>query len=215
MRLQRFLEAARLASVPIISGLSAAPATISTLTLLILLLAFAAIVAIYAAVRFRRHIKIIAVVILAVAIVAAGFAVAWYSEAAINYWFVAAQTTAATDNPVTMYCENQGHLAGTFDLELQLTNAHISQKTSLPYTLIDDRTAKFTFTLQPGDTENRTAWFIIDNYGNVTDFYIYLSFQQNDGNFLVRSSSGGVDTASYQKDVTDQNFTMRTFAPPP
>ncbi len=204
-----------MALLTIASALSPAPATMSTLTLLILLLAFGAIIAIYAGIRFRKHIRIIAAAILAVAIVAAGFAIGWYSEAVINYWFVAPQTTAATDNPLTMYCDNQGHLAGTFDLELQLTNAHISQKTSLPYVLIDDRTAKFTFTLQPGETENRTAWFIIDNDGNVTDFYIYLSFQQNDGNFLVRSNSGGVDTASYQKDVTDQNFTMRTFAPPP
>jgi len=114
---------------------------------------------------------------------------------------------------LTMYCENVGHMTGTFDLVLSFTNAHVSMKTSPPYELVDDRTAKFTFTLQPGERQSRQMWFIID--GNVSDFYIYLALQQNDGNFLVRSSSGGVSTVSYQRDNADSNFTMRTFAPPP
>lgn len=86
-------------------------------------------------------------------------------------------------------------------------------KTSLPYQLVNDRTIKFTFTLQPGEKQTREMWFIID--GNVTDFCIYLSFQQNAGNFLVRSSPGGVDTVSYQKDAEDSNFTTRSYFPPP
>jgi hypothetical protein len=114
---------------------------------------------------------------------------------------------------LTMYYENNGHLTGTFDLVLSFTNAHISMKTSPPYQLIDSQTVKFAFTLQPGEKKSRQMWFIID--GSVSDFYIYLSFQQNDGNFLIRSSPGGVNTVSYQKDVADSNFTMSTFAPPP
>ena len=145
--------------------------------------------------------------------VIAGFYAVWSSEASINYWFVAPGTTATEDNYLTMYCENTGRLAGTFDLELAFTNAHFSQKTSLPYQLIDNRTVRFTFTLKSGETQSRQMWFIIDN--NVSDFYIYLSFKQNGANFLVRSSSGGVDSVSYQKDINDGNFTMRVFAPPP
>jgi hypothetical protein len=83
----------------------------------------------------------------------------------------------------------------------------------LPYQLLNERSVKFTFTVQPGERQSRQAWFIIDN--NVTDFYIDLSFKQNGANFLVRSRPGGLETVSYQKDDADMNFTVRTFAPPP
>lgn len=173
----------------------------------------AVLVGVYLLIRFRRHLKIIGAATLVVLAVVAAFTGVWYSEATISYWFVLAQTTATQDNPLTIYCENTGLLTGTFDLQLSFTNAHFSLKTSLPYQLLNERTVMFTFTLKPGEQQNRTAWFIIDD--NVTDFYLYLSFQQNNGNFLVRASPGGVDTVSYQKDVADENFTMRTFAPPP
>jgi hypothetical protein len=165
------------------------------------------------ALRLRKHLKIVGGIILAVIIVIAGVGVEWYSEASINYWLVSAYTTNAKDNPVAVYCENTGHLSGTFDLVLSFTNAHFSQKTSLPYQLINDYTVKFTFTLQPGEKQSRQAWFIIDQ--NVSDFYLYLSFEQNNGNFLVKSGSGGVNSISYQKDTGDANYTIRTVAPPP
>ncbi len=192
--------------------LSVAPAPVSTWILPLVLLV-AIVVAVAVAVALRGHLKIVAAAVLIGVAVVAVVAGVWYAEANINYWFVGPYTTWTEDNPLTMYCKNTGHLAGTFDLELLFTNAHFSLKTSLPYQLVDDRTVKFTFTLQPGETQNRTMWFIIDN--NVTDFYIDLSFRQNNGNLLVRSESGGVNNVSYQKDVADANFTMRTFLPPP
>jgi hypothetical protein len=79
--------------------------------------------------------------------------------------------------------------------------------------LLSERTVKFTFTLEAGELQSRQAWLIIDN--DVTDFYIRVSFHQNDASFLVRSSPGGVETTSHQKDAADENFTMRTVAPPP
>jgi hypothetical protein len=176
-----------------------------------------AIVVILIALQFRRsvkkHWKKITAAALIIATVIAVFYATLSAEASINYWFISPGNTATQDNYLTMYCENTGHLAGTFDLELAFTNAHFSLKTSLPYQLIDDRTVKFTFTLQPGERQSKQSWFIIDN--NVTDFYIYLSFSQNDGNFFVRGNSGGVDSVSYQKDANDSNFTMRVFMPPP
>jgi hypothetical protein len=171
-----------------------------------ILIPVVAIVVILIAFQFRRLVKKHWKKITA-------FYATWSAEASINYWFIAPGSTATADNYLTMYCENTGHSAGTFDLKLAFTNAHFSLKTSLPYQVIDNRTVKFTFTLQPGERQSRQSWFIIDN--NVTDFYIYLSFGQNDGNFFVRSSSGGVDSVSYQEDANDNNFTMRVYMPPP
>ena len=161
----------------------------------------------------RKHVKIVVAAIFILVATVAVIGGLWYAEASIDYWFVSSEATATQDNFLTIYCENTGHLAATFDLELAFTNAHFSLKTSLPYQFIDNRTAKFTFTLQPGEIQSRQAWFIIDD--DVSDFYVSLSFQQNGANFLVRSSSGGVNSVSYQKDFADSNFTMRTFAPPP
>ena len=206
-------EAAGSGVVPKVQVLSAAMPTIGLNSVLAVIAVFAVLVGIAVVIRLRRHLRIVAVAIAVVVVIVAGFAAVWYGEASINYWLVSPYTTWTEDNPLTMYCENTGHLAGTFDLVLAFTNAHFSLKTSLPYTQIDDRTVKFTFTLQPGEAQNRQTWFIIDN--NVSDFYISLSFQQNDGNFLVRSGPGGVDSVSYQKDTADVNFTLRTFAPPP
>jgi hypothetical protein len=100
-------------------------------------------------------------------------------------------------------------LPGTFDLQLAFTNAHFSLKTSLPYQLIDNQTIKFTFTLQPGEIQSKEAWFIID--GDVSDFYVNLSFQQNGANFLVKSSSRGVDSVSYQKTLAIRTLQCELF----
>jgi hypothetical protein len=190
----------------------APPATGSDSTLIVLAV-FAILVGAAVAVLLRRYIKVVVAAVAIVVVVIAGVGAVSYSEASINYWLVSPYTTWGKDNSLTINCQNTGHLSGTFDLMLAFTNAHFSLKTSLPYNLVDSQTVKFTFTLRPGENQSRQAWFIIDN--NVSDFYLSLSFQQNDGNFLVKSGSGGVDSVSYQKDVADMNFTMRLVSPPP
>jgi len=161
----------------------------------------------------RKHFKIVTASVLAVVIVIACVGAIWYNEASINYWIVAPYSTQTGDNSLTIFCENIGHLQGTFDLKLSFLNAHFSSKTSLPFQVVDNQTVEFTFTLQPGEKQSRQAEFIVDQ--NISDFYVNLSFQQNDGNLLVKTGFGGVSSVSYQKDVTDYNFTMRTFYPPP
>jgi len=182
-------------------------------SILVVLAVFAVLIGVGIVIRLRKHIQVIAVAVAVFVVIVSGLAAVFYSEASINYWLISPYSTWGEDNPLTVNCENTGHLSGTFHLQLEFTNAHFSYKTSLPYNLIDSRTVKFTFTLSPGETQSRQVWFIID--GNVTDFYISLSFQQNGGNFFVRSGSGGVDSVSYQKDTSDVNFTMRTVCPPP
>jgi hypothetical protein len=162
---------------------------------------------------YRKYIKIVVAVVLIVIVAVSAIGVIWYSEASINFWFVSPYTTVPGDNALTLNCENSGHLPGTFDLVLSFANARFSSKTSPPFQSIDNQTVKFTFTLQPGEKLNRQVWFNIDS--TISDFYAYLSFQQNDDNFLVKSVSNGVNSVSYQKDVVDENFTMRTFYPPP
>ena len=95
-----------------------------------------------------------------------------------------------------MYCENSGYWGATFDLVITLDNAHISLKTSPPYTLVNDQTAKFSFTLGPGERQSRQAWYIIDQ--NVSDFYLDLTFQTSSSGF-IKSDPGGVTQVSYQK----------------
>ena len=157
--------------------------------------------------------KAIFAAIAVVIVIVAGGAAAWYVAPNVNYSFVSAQTTVTEDNPLTMFCQNTGHLAATFDLELTFTNAHLLQKTSLPYVLVSPNDVKFSFTLNPGETQNRTMWFEIDQYGNVSDFYITLSCHPSSGSILFKSSPDGVSSASYQKDVGG-NFTMRAQAMP-
>jgi hypothetical protein len=192
--------------------LSISPSPVGFYAFLVFILVLAVLAVVGLALVLRKHLKKIVGVALLIVAVIAGVYVAWSVEPSINYWLVSVDTTSTRDNSLTMYSENIGGLAGTFDLVVQLTNAHVSLKTSLPYQLIDSQTAKFTFTLQSGEQQNRQLWYIIN--GNVTDFYITLSFQQNGGNFFVKSSQGGVDSVSYQKDASG-NFTIRTFAPPP
>ncbi len=82
-------------------------------------------------------------------------------------------------------------------------------RTSLPYNEISSNDIRFSFTLNPGETQNRTMWFEIDQNGNVTDFAITLSCLPGSGTILFRSSPGDTTSASYQKDVVDANFTMQ------
>jgi hypothetical protein len=179
--------------------------------LLGLIVAVAILVAVYAAYRLRRHAKAVAAGFAVVLVAVAAFAAVYYSEPAINYWLMSTQSTWAQDNMVTMIAENRGFTTGTFDLMLKFSNAHFSQKTSPPYTKVDDQTVKFTFTLQPGEQQNRTAWFIINQ--NVTDFGVSISFQPS--GILMHGEPGGVDYVSYQKDEASGNFTLHTFVPPP
>jgi uncharacterized membrane protein len=177
------------------------------------IIVFAILIIVAVSLALKKQLKKIAIATLIVVIVIAAVATVWSVEASIDYWFVSPYTSATKDNFLTMNCQNTGRLSGTFDLVIDFVNAHVSLKTSLPYQLIDNQTAKFTFVLQPGEKQSREVWFIINE--NVSDFYINLSFQLKDGNFFVKSSPGGVDSASYQKDSNDGNFTLRTFVPPP
>ncbi len=178
------------------------------LILIVVILVFA-----YAFLKYRKHVKILSAVVLITVVVGAGIWAVWYSEANIAYYFIAPYTTAAEDNSLDIYCQNVGHLTGTFSLVLSYVNAHFSQKSSLPYQLIDQRTVKYTFTLQPGQAQITRSWFIIDQ--NVNDFYINLAYQQAPGNLLIKEGPAGVTSTSYQKDPATGNFTMRLQLPPP
>ena len=135
------------------------------------------------------------------------------AQASLDYWFMSDETyTAAGDNYVTIQCENTGHLAGTATLKLQFTNAEFSTKTSQPYQQINNRTAQFTFIVQPGEKQNARAYFIINS--NISDFYIDLS-AENGGNFLVKYNSNGVNYVSYHKFSDEGSYLQQTAAPPP
>ncbi len=156
-----------------------------------------------------RNRKAFVVVVAVVVIAVAGFVAAWYVAPDVNYWLSSAQSINAQDNPLIMYCKNNGNSAAPFDLEVKLTNMHLLQKTSPPYTEVTPNNIRFSFTLNPGQAENRTIWFEIDQNGNVTDFAISLSCLPRSEIILFRSSPGGTTSVSYQKYTADANFTMQ------
>ncbi len=161
--------------------------------------------------KLRKPFAIAAVILLVVAISAY---VVWSSVASIDYWIMPSSAYPAVgDNNLTVRCENNGHLSGTFSLKIRFTKATFSTKTSQPYELLDNRTALFTYTLQPGENHSTQVYFTIDS--DATDFYVDLSFQQNGINFLIRSDRGGVSEVSYQKDEATGNFNERMYLPPP
>lgn len=165
----------------------------------------------------RKPLAIVTIMTLAIVI---GAYVFWSNEASINYWLMTERDYPVGDNHLDVTCENVGHLAGTINLKLQLTNAQFINTTSSSSTQVDSQTDTFTFTLHPGETQSAKVYFSVG--ASVTDFYFCLSFQQSGGNFLVKAEPGGVtstsyqrDTISYAKDAASDNFTQRTVAPPP
>jgi hypothetical protein len=161
--------------------------------------------------RLRKPTAIAAIIILAVA---ASAYLVWSIAPSIDYWLMTDQTYPASGtNTVTITCQNNGDFAGTFSLKIQFGSAEFSNQTRQPYTQLDSRSAQFTYTVQPGETQTTTVYFTINN--GVSDFYIDLHFQQSGLNFFVKGERGGVASTSFQKDIATGNFTERVYVPPP
>ncbi len=187
--------------------LAAAPSPIlDPIIMIVLIVTFVILVSVGLALKYRKHFKLIGAAILVIGVVVAGILAVGVIQPSVSYWLVSPDSIRAQDNVLTMYCENSGYWGATFDLVITLDNAHISLKTSPPYTLVNDQTAKFSFTLGPGERQSRQAWYIIDQ--NVSDFYLDLTFQTSSSGF-IKSDPGGVTQVSYQKGPTDTNFTKR------
>jgi glucan phosphoethanolaminetransferase (alkaline phosphatase superfamily) len=162
----------------------------------------------------KKHIKIVGIVALIAIIAVASVSIVWFTEPSINYSIGSAYSYPGVgDNYLTVYCENVGYFSGTFDLVLQFEDANLSSSTSQPNLQLDSSTAKFTYTLQAGGNQSTVVYFLIND--NVTDFYIFLSFQRSGSDFLIKSESIGDASVSYQKDASTGNFTERINPPPP
>ena len=152
------------------------------------------------ALAFRKYRKTIALLALVLVAAVASVGLVWFTEASIDYYFESAETHSKTgDNYITINCENTGYMSGIFNLVVQFTNANFSSKTSQPYQQVDSQTAKFTYTLQSGESQSAKVYFSIND--NAPDFYISLNFQQN-ADFLVKSNPGWNNYRSYQKKTT-------------
>jgi hypothetical protein len=201
--------------------LSPAPSYFGLYLFVAAMVLFFMLVVVALLIKHRKLRKPIALVAIAVVAIAATAYVVWATEPSIEYWLMADPSySAAGDNAVTVKCQNTGKFAGTFNLDLEFRNAAFSAQTRQPYTLLGSEKATFTYTLQPGETQFTEVHFTIN--ADASDFYLYLSFEQSGGNFLVRAEPGGVtstsyqrETAGYQKDAATDNFTQRTYAPPP
>jgi hypothetical protein len=201
--------------------LSPAPSYFGLYLFVAALVVFFMLIIVALIIKHRKLRKPVALVVIVVVAVAATGYVVWSTEPSIEYWLIADPTySAAGDNAVNVKCQNTGQSAGTFNLNLEFRNAAFSAQTSQPYTLLGSEKAQFTYTLQPGEAKSTEVHFTINV--DATDFYLYLTFEQSGGNFLVRAEPGGVtstsyqrETAGYQKEAATDNFTQRTYAPPP
>ena len=161
----------------------------------------------------KKHKKAIAIFTLIVVAATSIGGLVWLLEPSIEYGIHSAYNYPRTgDNYFTITCENVGHISGTFSLTVRLTNAKISASTTQQQEQPDQYTAKFTYTLQPGEKRNTDVRFSIND--NFTDFYIWWRFQPS--SFLMKSDSTQYITEhSYHKEQNSDNFVETTPPYPP
>jgi hypothetical protein len=170
----------------------------------------------------KKNHKILFIAIAIIAILSIGV---WFSEASINYGFnldyryqkengnwVTVNTMTGNKTSgllVSVDCNNVGAMAGSFDIVVEFSGANISSQTPLPYTLMNNSTAKFPLSLSGGGNQAVDVYFTIDNA--TTNFDVTVNCQ--DGQLLMHSTEsnwGGQNTLSYSiNDAKD------AFNPPP
>jgi uncharacterized membrane protein len=89
--------------------------------------------------------------------------------------------------PIT--CKNNGAMDGTFNLIITFTNASFLTTTPQPYQIINDTSAKFTFTLHEGEKQVTNVHFSIDN--GTDSFTILLSLESNQNILRVENAQKG------------------------
>jgi len=160
----------------------------------------------------KRHKKGIAILFLTAGTVVFVFCLGWVLGPFIGYGLNSADSYPRSgDNYLTVNCENFGPTPGTFSLTVHLVNVDLSANTTQPYEQLDKSTAKFTYTLQPGEKQSTKVYFFIGD--NVTDFYMWLTFQPS--SFLMKSDALGLTERSYQKERNSDVFIERMPLPPP
>ena len=184
--------------------------------ILIVIIIVAVFVAIAVALRARqtlkRHAKAIGIVFLTAGALTLAFCLGWILLPFIGYGLNSADSYPRSgDNYLTVNCENFGPTPGTFSLTVHLVNVDLSANTTQPYEQLDKSTAKFTYTLQPGEKQSTKVYFFIGD--NVTDFYMWLTFQPS--SFLMKSDALGLTERSYQKERNSDVFIERMPLPPP
>jgi hypothetical protein len=104
----------------------------------------------------------------------------------------------------TVHCQNKGGFDANFYVILTLTDAHFNQTNNQSYSLVNETTAKISYTLHGQEKTNTDVYFIVDS--NATGFKISISFQSNQ--LFMRSSEGnwgGQDTF-YYGETSDRTF---------
>lgn len=89
--------------------------------------------------------------------------------------------------PIT--CKNNGAIDGTFDLIITFTNSSFLTTNSQPYQMINDTSAKFTFTLHGGEKQVTNVYFSIDK--STDSFTISLSLESNHSILRVENAQKG------------------------
>jgi hypothetical protein len=171
------------------------------------------IVAFMAALVLKKRRKLILVVTLIVMLMIAVAGVVWFLRASVYYSFDAVQTYPRVgDNYFTINCINMGYVTGSFNLDVKLEGAIFSTNTSQPFTMLDNSTARFEYTLQPNERQNTQVYFVIGE--NVTGFNIYLRHEQNN-DFLMTSSSNGDTYLAFVKTPIGDEYTSQNAPVPP
>jgi hypothetical protein len=182
-------------------------AVLAWVGLLVVIVAFAA-----AFMLKKRRKLILSVTLILVVAIAVGGSV-WFLRAQIYYSFDALHDYPKVgDNSFTINCQNNGYVAGSFSLNVLLTNANISSKTNQSYQLVGASTARFEYTLQPGERQNTQVYFQIGE--NVTDFNLQLQ-QEQKKDFLMTADSTGNTYLGFVREPSDETFTSQGVPLPP
>jgi hypothetical protein len=87
---------------------------------------------------------------------------------------------------IPINCKNSGALDGTFDLIVTFTNASFLTATPQPHQILNDTSAKFTFTLHGREKQITNVYFSIDN--NTDKFTISLSLESNQSPLRIENA---------------------------
>jgi hypothetical protein len=90
---------------------------------------------------------------------------------------------------IPINCKNNGAMDGTFDLFVTFTNASFLTATPQPNQILNDTSAKFTFTLHGGEKRTTEVYFSIEN--NTDKFTISLSLESKQSPLRIENAQKG------------------------
>lgn len=139
----------------------------------------------------RNQIAIVGVCLTALAL----FWTVQYTQASIDYWMSEKETFSEGLNSVTINCKNGGQMDGDFYLVVTFVNVSFSESTKLPYTVVDNSTVKFSYTLHADESGSKAVFFDVDE--NVESFSLHISIEPQ--SWIIKTNRVYAQNLAYKK----------------